>query len=118
METANAIVTDKSILFKSFLDSLRDGQVKIWEDGGHAWLQVPRSFITAEMGISGYSYQDSHSVYLEEDCDMERFFNTLPSWAWKEVKDRIPVQRHHGDSPVRSKPQYKAGITEGRAYAE
>ena len=45
-------------------------------DAGHGWLKVKRSELL-ELGIadkiSTYSYQLGEWVYLEEDCDLEKF---------------------------------------------
>lgn len=45
-------------------------------DPGHGWLKVKRSELL-ELGIanqiSTYSYQLGEWVYLEEDCDLEKF---------------------------------------------
>jgi hypothetical protein len=54
--------------------------MRFYEDGSHGWLQVPRSLVVAmgiEGKISGYSYQRLNDVYLEEDCDLSVFLNTL-----------------------------------------
>jgi hypothetical protein len=48
-----------------------------YSDPGHAWLRVPLSEITAEMGISAYSYRDNKYAYLEEDCDAYKFIRTV-----------------------------------------
>jgi hypothetical protein len=46
------------------------------QDPGHGWLKVPRKLLyelNIEHKISGYSYQRSAYVYLEEDCDYSTF---------------------------------------------
>lgn len=45
---------------------------KMHEDAGHGWLEVPRAALKAlhlEDKITGYSYQDGDTVFLEEDQD-------------------------------------------------
>ena len=53
-----------------------DTQYTFHEDSGHGWLEVKRAELIS-LGIldqiSHYSYQDGDTVYLEEDCDLERF---------------------------------------------
>lgn len=48
-----------------------------YSDAGHGWLKVRRSEID-ELGltnkITSYSYQNKEYVYLEEDYDMNLFF--------------------------------------------
>lgn len=52
------------------------------EDSGHGWLAVPFDMLFKSgiiNAISHYSYRSVSRgmVYLEEDCDMERFINYL-----------------------------------------
>lgn len=49
-------------------------------DPGHGWLEVPVP-VLLQIGMmpsefSGYSYQQGHVVYLEEDCDAPVFIAT------------------------------------------
>ncbi len=53
---------------------------RVFEDPGHAWLEVPR----AEVEVSGasitpYSYYNPATgmAYLEEDCDMWSFLQAV-----------------------------------------
>ena len=48
------------------------------DDAGHGWLEVQESDIK-ELGItvadfSAYSYRKGKRLFLEEDCDMSKFF--------------------------------------------
>lgn len=49
-------------------------------DPGHAWAKVPRKFLQ-ELNllerISSFSYQSKEYVYLEADCDLSLFVETL-----------------------------------------
>ena len=50
--------------------------VSFLTDPGHGWLSVKRSDLR-ELGIAyditPYSYQNGDRVYLEEDCDANKF---------------------------------------------
>lgn len=53
----------------------------VWySDPGHAWLEVPRSWLDV-LGVAGdiskYSYIDGDAAYLEEDCDAATFLNAF-----------------------------------------
>lgn len=55
-------------------------QYRLFEDGGHAWLEVPRAQVTASGAvISAYSFYDERTgmAYLEEDCDMPAYLQTI-----------------------------------------
>lgn len=51
---------------------------KFYADPGHAWLAVKINELH-QLGIldkiSTYSYMRNDTAYLEEDCDVTRFFN-------------------------------------------
>jgi len=51
---------------------------KFYNDPGHGWLAVKRAELI-RLGIldkiTGYSYQNGNTVYLEEDCDATTFIN-------------------------------------------
>lgn len=58
-----------------------------FSDPGHGWLRVPSSMLF-DLGIaedvSSFSYIDACGwVYLEEDCDFERFHNAMKSKGMK-----------------------------------
>lgn len=54
--------------------------VQVLFDPGHAWGRVKKSELV-ELGIadkiSDYSYQRGEYAYLEEDCDLTLYINTL-----------------------------------------
>lgn len=57
-------------------------------DPGHGWAKVPLKLLNSLciMGeISGYSYIREQYAYLEEDCDLSLFCQTMDN-AGKEVK--------------------------------
>lgn len=74
-------------------------------DPGHGWLAVPmdelRRLGIAEE-ISGFSYRNGDTAYLEEDDDYGRF--VLAKKALGEPIDMIDV--YHDQSPVRSYRDY------------
>lgn len=49
---------------------------KFYSDPSHGWLEVPRK-LAAQVGvldqITPYSHQKGANLYLEEDCDANRF---------------------------------------------
>ena len=63
----------------------------IYEDAGHAWIKVPVTELIA-LDIAGdithYSYINGKYAYLEEDCDLTKFFN-----AYRAVTGRDPKYR-------------------------
>lgn len=74
---------------KLFADAINAGEIILWEDPGHGWLQVPLPLINAlknecNLEISGYSYKDSRNAYLEEDCDLSAFCACFP---WVNFRD-------------------------------
>ena len=63
----------------------------IYEDAGHAWIKVPVAELIAliiEGDITHYSYINGKYAYLEEDCDLTKFFN-----AYRAVTGRDPKHR-------------------------
>ncbi len=61
---------------------------RLFEDPGHAWLQVPRAEVVASGAkISKYSYYDPQTgmAYLEEDCDAPAFLAAL-GLDWRSVR--------------------------------
>jgi hypothetical protein len=81
-----------------------------YQDGGHGWLTAKKSeLIELELinKISRFSYEQGHTVYLEEDCDMTVFINawelnTGKKWDWDQIK-RV---YHKGKSFIRSLNDY------------
>ena len=51
-----------------------------YQDSGHGWVKVKLSLLQ-KLGIaeqiSTYSYMRKDSVYLEEDCDLNRLYEAL-----------------------------------------
>jgi hypothetical protein len=73
-------VTPIQVVKEMISEALRDGKIKIWEDPGHGWLQVPLDIIKrmkkdCGLKVSGFSYKDKENAYLEEDLDMGNFIN-------------------------------------------
>jgi hypothetical protein len=86
-------------------------------DAGHAWLEVHYAHLEA-LGvahrISRYSYRDGDTVYLEEDCDADVFFEAADLAYWDYGLDGI-------DYPdlcfIRARPRYSAGRTGHPAHS-
>ena len=82
-----------------------NNQYVFHEDPGHGWLEVPIETIR-ELGladkITPYSYMDQYSVYLEEDCDLTTFINTLKAHGIRcnPQQDFITVYEEH--TPIRN----------------
>lgn len=79
-----------------------NGDLKIWEDGGHSWLQVPLAIVKG-LDISSYSYQDKYNAYLEEDLDMGVLAKAVPLFTWWNL---IPLQ-YENESRVRKMKRYR-----------
>ena len=51
-----------------------------YQDHGHGWVKVKLSLLK-KLGIveqiSTYSYMRKDNAYLEEDCDLGKFYNAL-----------------------------------------
>ena len=78
-------------MIKDILKVLGNRTYTIYEDSGHAWIKVPvlELFALQIAGdISSYSYIYRNHAYLEEDCDLCKFFN-----AYHAVKGRDPKFR-------------------------
>jgi hypothetical protein len=78
-----------------------------YTDPGHGWLEVNYDELV-ELGIhkevSGYSYRRGDAVYLEEDCDMALFMNTMEAKGIKVTLKHI--NEPHKDSFIRSMGRY------------
>lgn len=81
------------------------------EDPGHGWLQVPKP-LAKQLGItgkiSGYSYQDTKNVYLEEDCDFSLFYDAMKirqNGLHKDFWEMCPKE-YKEESPIRRKTRY------------
>lgn len=56
---------------------IQQNKYRFFEDGGHAWLEVPRNEVEASgIIVTPYSYYDPQTdmAYLEEDVDLIAFF--------------------------------------------
>lgn len=76
---------------KVVLKLLGNRTYTIYEGAGHAWIKVPVAELIA-LNIAGdithYSYINGKYAYLEEDCDLTKFFN-----AYRAVTGREPKYR-------------------------
>lgn len=78
-------------------------EYKYHTDPGHGWLEVSIEELKL-LGIldqiSPYSYTHAGKAYLEEDCDMALFMNTMEA---KGIEVRlINHNEPHNDSVIRS----------------
>ncbi len=79
------------------------------EDPGHGWLEVRRAELLRlgiSKTISRYSYlsADRQRVFLEEDCDAERFI-----LAKRALGETVPFDRvQHDDDRIRNLSPYLA----------
>ena len=52
----------------------------VFNDPGHGWAKVPIELLE-HLGIAGkitrYSYMNGENAYLEEDCDLSLFIDTM-----------------------------------------
>lgn len=80
----------------------------VYVDPGHAWAKVPRKFLQ-ELNllerISSFSYQSKEYVYLEADCDLSLFVETL-----QEKGIEYSFKEHYGSktSRIRNYPRFVA----------
>lgn len=85
----------------------------IYEDPSHAWIKVPVVELIA-LDIAGditpYSYINGKYAYLEEDCDLTKFFNAYHAVTGRDPKHRT---RMSDKSRVREYRRY----TQEKAYA-
>jgi len=61
-------------------------------DGGHGWLECGRELITSTgiaSDISEYSYQRGNNVYLEEDCDLNKFYKAYVATTGRDPKHTV-----------------------------
>lgn len=77
---------------------------KLHTDAGHGWLAVKRQELI-DLGvidqISSYSYQRGQTVYLEEDCDLQRYLAALDSHGTRD-KLMLVLTAHQDRSPIRN----------------
>ena len=83
------------------------------QDPGHGWFKVSIKQLV-QLGIadriSNYSYRRGTWAYLEEDCDLTKFFNAYHAVTGRDPKHRT---RMSDRSAVRGYDRY----TLGKAYA-
>jgi hypothetical protein len=67
-------------------------KITYFHDGGHGWYSVKRSKLE-QLGIlskiTSFSYQRGDSVYLEEDCDLSLYINTIEA-----IGDNLVTTEH------------------------
>lgn len=84
------------------------------QDPAHGWVKVPVKLLI-ELGIysdiSSYSYYRSGFAYLEEDCDLTRFFNAFNARYGIDPKLRSRVAREKR-SKIRSYYCYTPAIVQ------
>lgn len=81
-----------------------------YSDAGHGWIAVKHSDLKELKiadKISSYSYQRGLSVYLEEDCDMQVFFEAFMKKF--RTRPKLVVKSTDGRSPIRSYERYVHG---------
>ena len=83
------------------------------QDAGHGWVKVPLALIR-ELGfadkISRCSYWNAGHAYLEEDCDLELFFNAYNAafGFYPTLRDRVARERRsrvRGYDPFGYRPE-------------
>jgi hypothetical protein len=84
------------------------GTYTIYADPGHAWAAVEISELQRlgiDTKISGYSYREGSTVYLEEDCDLSLFVE-----AKRAVGELVVFDERftNGESPIRNYIPYAA----------
>jgi hypothetical protein len=85
---------------------------KYYIDPGHGWVAVSIKVLET-LGLvptdfTGYSYMKGKTVYLEEDCDLDKFIK-----VWQSKYDRYPDfvrVVHKKSSPIRSYPRIMGAI--------
>lgn len=87
-------------------DKMKIKTIQVYEDSGHGWAKVKRSELTKlgiENEISGYSYERGEYVYLEEDCDLDKYCTALIK-----LNIKFQFENHHTDrqSKIRGYARY------------
>jgi hypothetical protein len=65
---------------------------RIYEDGGHAWIRVriiELMALTLEYDITPFSYIKGQYAYLEEDCDLTKFYTAYVATTGREPKHTV-----------------------------
>ncbi|PIX04029.1 MAG: hypothetical protein COZ77_08635, partial [Gallionellales bacterium CG_4_8_14_3_um_filter_54_18] len=79
-----------------------------YADPGHGWMAVKKQQLV-ELGIAAqitpYSYQRGGTAYLEEDSDLDRFFEAFI----KKTGEKPVLKQHHCDrrSKIRNYDSYR-----------
>lgn len=86
-----------------FATALNSGKIKMWEDPGHGWLQVPMELINAlkkekALKVTGYSYKDKDFAYLEEDSDLTSFINCFPYINFRDLFSNGQIQQMYHEN--------------------
>ena len=64
------------------------------EDPGHSWLAVPLNYLAVSgvaAEISEYSPVRNGSIYLEEDCDLDLFYQAMTKKGYTVKMNRVVV---------------------------
>jgi len=89
-----------------------------YADPGHGWMAVKKQQL-AELGIAAqitpYSYQRGDTAYLEEDSDLDRFFEAFI----KKTGEKPVLKQHHCDrrSKIRNYDSYRCDSATYRVVA-
>jgi hypothetical protein len=86
--------------------------ITIYTDPSHGWAKVSiKELIKLDIAdkISTYSYihKKGMNAYLEEDCDLSLYLNTLDN---KNIKFRMIEKHTNKSSKIRSYSRYNLGI--------
>ena len=82
------------------------GKLKWFSDPSHGWLRVPKGLvIESGIEVSEFSYESARYLYLEEDCDANKFLMRI---GYSELEQgQIPyVNSIDKPSHVRNYPRY------------
>lgn len=71
--------------------------INFYSDRGHGWAEVPFSEVKG-LAISSYSYKKGEFAYLEEDCDLGVYLDTLRA---RGIAFTFNETHSNGDSPIR-----------------
>ena len=80
--------------------------ITVYADPGHAWAKVSKKELT-KLGIageiSGCSYEKGEYVFLEEDCDLEKYILALRA---KGIAYRFKENHTNRQSKIRNYYRY------------
>lgn len=89
-----------------------------YADPGHGWMAVKKQQLV-ELGIAEkittFSYQHGDTAYLEEDCDLDLFFEAFI----KKTGEKPVLKQHHGNrrSKIRNYDSYRCETAAYRVVA-